>query len=238
MMTGVNGMPELLGAVGGVIGTVIGDFSQRQLSPTEVERIEAVFQIAAPIIETKLKDGQQIRQDDFFAGSTYARSSGEEILEGVLQKVRNTYEDRKAGHFAKFWANIIFANTYSRHEANYLLALVESLTYNELVLLRVLASPSDFNLADIDYHLVKVVHPDTRLMAHSINRLANLNLIRMQVPGEINGRMILGTDLIHPSYLLLDIGGERLYRIFDLASIPDEDAHNTALWISKDKIRG
>jgi hypothetical protein len=70
------------------------------------------------------------------SGSPDRRAPFEEILEGVLIKAQREHEEKKIRYLGQFLGNIAFDANCSGGQANYLLSLLERLTYQQLVMIR------------------------------------------------------------------------------------------------------
>lgn len=130
-----------VGAVGGALaGTVIekvfykigADIKERVLSKSESKKIESVIMLAAKKIQTKIKSGKHLRNDDFFDDKIDDRSPAEEILEATLFAAQREYEERKLPYLANLYTNINFDSSIKRSMANQLIRIAESLSYRNL----------------------------------------------------------------------------------------------------------
>jgi hypothetical protein len=88
------------GAAAGVAVTralkrVGAELKQRFLSPREQVRVGAAFAYAGAAIREALDRGQLPRSDGFFDEAADNRPKAEELLEGVLLKARDSYEEKK-----------------------------------------------------------------------------------------------------------------------------------------------
>ncbi len=123
-------------AVGGAIGAsltkVTEDMAMRALSYRERIRVGAAASFAMDFIRERLAAGDLPREDRFFENFEYGASTADEIFDGVLVKARNDHEERKARHYGKFFSNVAFDEKCSRSEANYLLHLLDRLTFRNL----------------------------------------------------------------------------------------------------------
>lgn len=131
------------GAAAGVVVTRVlkrvgADIKQRILGPREEVRIGAATAYATVAIDGALRSGQIPRQDGFFEPSEDGnRPAGEEVLEGVLIKARDSYEEKKVPLLGILYATIAFQEAISSAHANHLLELASRLTYRQLVVLAI-----------------------------------------------------------------------------------------------------
>jgi hypothetical protein len=124
------------GAIGTATGGLLADIATRMLSQREKARVGATAQYAFEQIQRNLDAGQTIRRDTFMSGSPDRRAPFEEILEGVLIKAQREHEEKKIRYLGQFLGNIAFDANCSGGQANYLLSLLERLTYQQLVMIR------------------------------------------------------------------------------------------------------
>lgn len=156
---GADALGELVGAgVGGVVGGPVGavggailgsvmshtlidvkeEFLGRLLSSKEQQRVVAVADMTKSVIERNLGQGKIPRNDGFFEGSVNERSAAEEIFEGTLIAAQREYEERKLQILANLNANIAFDESITLGIANRLIKLATELTYQEILVLRIL----------------------------------------------------------------------------------------------------
>lgn len=137
------------GAIGGALaGTVVerifskigSDIKERMLSKSESKKIGSVITMASEKIRVKIKSGKQLRNDDFFDEKIDDRSPAEEILEATLFAAQREYEERKLPYLANLYTNINFDPSIKRGMANQLIKLAESLSYRQLVMMRVIGA--------------------------------------------------------------------------------------------------
>jgi hypothetical protein len=85
----------------------------------------------------RLRAGEGLRDDGFFdqPRTEDQRTAAEEVLEGVLSKARDAYEQRKAERIGDLYSFFAVSPDISPPHANYLLELAGRLTYLQLLLL-------------------------------------------------------------------------------------------------------
>lgn len=130
------------GAVAGVAITrtlkrVGADLKQRWLGPREEVRIGAASAYAGATIRTFLEAGRIPREDGFFEAQGDERPAAEEILEGVLLKARDAYEEKKVSLLGVLYAQVAFHPEVSPAHANHLIELASRLTYRQLAVMAV-----------------------------------------------------------------------------------------------------
>jgi hypothetical protein len=141
---GVGAVAGMAGGPGGIIaGSLLGaafietirDVAKRMLSSKEQLRVDNASTYIAEGIIAKLNAGEIVRQDDFFQGKANFTSSGAELLEGVLLKCKEQYQERKLFFISNIFKNVAFDSSISAMAAYQALSLAEGLTYQKFCLL-------------------------------------------------------------------------------------------------------
>lgn len=140
----------LLGGPGGAIGGAVAgvaiarvlkrvgaDLRQRLLGPREEVRVGAAAAFAGATIKEFLDEGHTPRDDGFFEARGDERPAAEEVLEGVLLKARDAYEEKKVRLLGTLYAQVGFHPEISPAHANHLIELASRLTYRQLVVVAV-----------------------------------------------------------------------------------------------------
>jgi hypothetical protein len=118
--------------------TTIDKFAAR-----ERDRAAATFDRAIEKMIERAEAGEGFRADGFFAPRGELPSHAEEILEGTLRAAIDAHEDRKAERLADLYAYFAFNRDISPPHANFILALVRRLTYEQLLLLGYFSAVED-----------------------------------------------------------------------------------------------
>lgn len=111
------------------------DIISRTLSKREKERVSLTFLLTLSKIESNIKEGRTIRNDDFFDDSITNRSAAKEILEGMLMISQKEFEEKKLKFIANLLGNIVFDERIDRFKANWLLKITEKLSYTQLCII-------------------------------------------------------------------------------------------------------
>ncbi len=224
----IGGPPGIVaGASAGVLLTkafkrIGSDLHQRFLAPREEIRIGGAAAVAASVIAATIEAGElRPREDGFFDENENGdRSAAEEILEGVLLKARDAYEEKKIPFLGRLYASIAFFREISPGMANHLVELASQLTYRQLVLLAIFDSDED-RLRDGSY----------RNDQDAINKLGIEGQGLLTETYELNQRGLLsGGGSAWIALADVDPRGARplgsgalLVRMMELGKIPDED---------------
>lgn len=132
------GVERLLTALGvdRLFVTTAERFAERRLGQVERQRLIAAYENALRGIGERLTKGEGIRNDGFFDEPREdGRTSAEELLEGLLQKAQDAYEQRKAERLGGLFAFVACDEEITPAHANYLLELAGRLTYQQMLLL-------------------------------------------------------------------------------------------------------
>jgi hypothetical protein len=137
-----------LGLVGGPLGVALGagggvlvsrlvkrvgaEIHERMLGPRQAERIGIALAAADGQVTEQLERGDDLRQDGFFDEGDPEHSPAAELLEGVLLRAANAYQQRKVPHIGWLWASLLFRPDVTPDYAHLLLRLADRLTYRQL----------------------------------------------------------------------------------------------------------
>jgi hypothetical protein len=125
-------------AIGNVFARVGADMYRRLVGPREVVRVGAVAAYAGAAIKEQLGSGALPRDDGFFGQDAVSnRSSADEVLEGILLKARDSYEEKKLIYIGRLYASIAFTPSINSAQANHLITLSGQLTYRQLVVISI-----------------------------------------------------------------------------------------------------
>lgn len=141
------------GAIGGAGGAaaakglrLLADFAHRQLSVRERIRVGAAFGFAIATIQAKLQAGETPREDGFFDSSQAKRSNADTILEGVVLRCRDEYQEAKVRLIANIYAEVAFDPTISPSDAELALGLAGELTYRQLCMVALVGRRGEFKV--------------------------------------------------------------------------------------------
>ena len=185
----------------------------------------------ALLIANRHKRGERpVRDDGFFDTRDQLRSPGEELLEGVLLKAADAYEERKIPLLAALYDGIAHTTDVSPADANHLLRLAERLSYRQLVLLAVLADDRHFRtLARASSTKKEGRTTISPTLAADLEELGDLGLVGVRVEGKGPFRVGATYGSTGPisekelgSLKLLETG-RILHRLMDLELIPGDE---------------
>lgn len=140
-------------AGGGIAGVVIArglrlaaDFAHRQLSARERVRIGAAFTFAIDRIRANYASGLEPRADGFFEVREADRPDADTLLEGVVTKCRDEYQEKKVRLLANIYGNVAFDKNVASAAAATILEVAARLTYRQLCMVALAGRPSEFGV--------------------------------------------------------------------------------------------
>jgi hypothetical protein len=148
------------------------------------------------------------------------QSDGEQLLEGVLLKARDEYEEKKLPYLGRFYANLVFTPTVSPATATLLIKTLERLTFRQLVLLALILKEGQFDVE----HLRSQEHPDPELEALKREEM-DLHTSDLGYTGLIRGAGPF-VDELRPL-------GATLAELSDLVRVPDAEIQQITALLSK-----
>ncbi len=125
-------------AAGRVLSHIGAELKMKLIGPREIVRVGAAAAFAGKYIADGLSAGTTLRDDGFFDDKIGERASAEAVLEGVLLKARDSYEEKKLEMLGVLYANIAFHPEVSSAYAYLLIKLIGELTYRQLVIMEIL----------------------------------------------------------------------------------------------------
>lgn len=207
------------GAVGAALDSVIDELAERELSRREKVRVGGTAAYAIDFVRERLKRGDVPREDGFFVKGESGSSPAEEIFDGVLVKAKSDHEERKARFYGRLFANVAFDPECSRAEANYLLHLMDGLTFLQLALVSLFSNASDFPQLPTDDYERKPIHFELLNSLAATFELYQNGILRLRKPGDKSGEVILDIGEIRPAHMTLSATGKRLFELAGLAAI-------------------
>jgi hypothetical protein len=178
--------PPACGAVvGATIAAVLRDFAGRALSAREQTRIGATRNYAAGRISARIMRGDLIRADGFFDAQPDGRTPGVALLEGVLLRARDEFEEKKLLHLAALYANIAFVTDVSPSTAHLLLKSIDRMSYRQMAIVALVGGREWYDLEKMqrpDYDDPEMDALKRELMDLHSNDLGTMGLLRPKNP--------------------------------------------------------
>lgn len=196
-LAGGPGGAAAAGALGVVIARSLAHAADKVMSHRERMRVGSVAAVALARIAERLTAGDQPRRD-FFDEQGEMQPPGEQLLEGVLLKARDEYEEKKLDYIGRFYGNLVFTSNISAPVASFLLKTLERLTYRQMSMLALISASGkvDFrNLRSQDHSAPELEVLKREEMDLHSSDLGSLGLVRGAGPfdDELNA---LGTALV------------------------------------------
>lgn len=192
------------------VASVVNEIAARLYSPRERVRISAATAIATERVSAQLIAGLQPRSDGFFDNTESRYCPGSELLEAVLLKARDSFEERKVRHLGIFYANLVFADYVSPQTAHLLLKQLERLSYRQLTLLAIVGSKGSLDVEAL------------RSPNHAVPEMEALRREEMDLHSSDLGTMglLLGVSSWIDELSTL---GRAMYDLSGLEEIPESD---------------
>jgi hypothetical protein len=209
------------GAVGATLQTVATEIVNRELSRREEMRVGGTASYAIDFIHERLQRGDRPREDKFFVKEKSGTSPAEEIFEGVLLKAKGDHEERKARFYGVLFANVAFDPNCSRSEANYLLHVMDGLTFLQLALVSLFSDTDRFRQLPSDGYEEKRIDFELLNTLAATFELFQNGILKLSEPGGKGGEVIFDLGEIRPAHMALSPTGTRLFDLAGLAAIGD-----------------
>ncbi len=238
----IGGPPGIvLGAAAGIVVERVGrEVAERVLSRRQAQRVGKVLLDIEADARARNGAGERPREDGFFdVHDDGRRPDAEELLEGILLRAANAYEERKVPLLANLYGGIAHDESIAPDDAQFLVRTVDDLTYRQLVALGVFANH--------DAHFEALIHAFTLTQEgraetdpatlFELDDLGDRRLVGVLSQGVVRavGEIIDTLAPLHAAksgygaFRLTQIGAE-LARAAGLAHI---DMHERAAWVSK-----
>lgn len=198
------------------------EIKDRFLGSREKVRIGATFAFAVAKIQENIKQGQKIREDDFFKDQPEERATAKEILEGILLASQREHEEKKCKFYGSLYANIAFHPEIDRAQANLLIRLAERLSYRQLCLLALFAKNEKFGLRQGDYR------GEGKIVWDRVSLLQEIYELYVQNMLNASGEALLGLGDVNPDKMKIQGTGAFLYNLMELWAIDKEDLEDIA----------
>jgi hypothetical protein len=215
----------LIGAVSGpalthTIKAVASEIKSRFLGKREEKKIGATLAYTIAKIEDNLKNGKQIRDDDFFESKSQERPASEEIYEGTLIAAQKEHEEKKIKYYGNLLGNLGFEKSFDKAQANLLLKVAQELTYRQLCVLSLIPKKLNYNLRKTDYRNSDI--SDQKLII-LLQEIYDLN-----TKGLTNGSEEAYISLadVNPGKLNIQGTGVYLHNLMELWTIPPEHVND------------
>lgn len=223
---------SLTGAVvGAALGqgcmSVLDDVAQRFMSVKERERVGGVAAIAISEIRERLL-WAEARDDGFFDSKDDEPSPAEEVFEGVLLSAKQEHEQQKLPYLANFYAGLVFYPSVSKAQANFLLSIIEGLTYRQLCILSLVEQNHSISTRDKPWRVDTPMHPNSHALTMEAHTLYQRHLVVSFDPAVGRGQNVYEPSLIIPSRAIISGVGVTICHLMQLHKIPKSEIETIA----------
>jgi hypothetical protein len=215
------------GAVGSIVADTFKDFAGRMLSSHERIRFDSATSYIEDSIKQAITTGRSVRQDDFFQGDNNFSSDAGQLLEGVLLKCKQQYEQKKIRLIANIFKNVAFDETIAPQTAYQNLSWADTCTYHDLCVLAYYGRKEEFtdfslytgSLSDV---ITGRLSEETLVLAQDIFILYTNYLIEKPNSKKYKDRLD-----IEPTGPILSARGKTIFKLLDLNTVPKQDIETT-----------
>jgi len=183
-------------------------------------RAGAAVALIAQDADRRETTGQAPRADGFFDPDGDLRAPSDELMEGVLRRAAETYEERKLPYISYIYTSVAYDDNYAWPEAMFYLALADRLIYRQFVAIASnLESESSFQ--DRIGAILEREAPVSDQVNAELRALVDEGLLGPEI---IDGGDVGGQVRARPasSYELIPLG-RRFARALRLDLIPEEE---------------
>lgn len=219
----ISVVDPILGIVGNAFAPTVANAAKnllpKALGEREQQRVESVIIHSIDKIKKSLEQGKMLRDDDSYHGDTsLGIPKAQEVLEGVLLKARDEFQSKKLYCYSSFFANLCFDEKISFEHSNYLLNMLERLSYRQLCILSYLSDEKTIQTSSWDAMFKNVNNKNLIQYFDLYSEYINLYNARMIVQSTNIPGFALGMSDTKISSL-----GQSIVRLADLDQIPQED---------------
>ena len=199
-----------------LLSSMIDELKGRILGVRENKRICEVFNNALNKINLRLEKGDIPRQDEsFWVENTVDLSDAKSILEGVLLKARDEYEEKKLPYYSNLIAQMVFDTSWSYQRLNAMIRLFEQLSYRQLQLMALALKNNEIETPQWDIKFKRTLNSYAYYdLFCEVNNLSNLALFHQS---ETSLTMGLGDKQA------LSPIGKSMAELMELSSIPQNE---------------
>jgi hypothetical protein len=195
---------------------------ERLLGPREKVRVGGVLAVAAAQINQRIKNGEPLRDDDFFQEKRPGRSDAEEVAESILLKSQREPEEKKIPYMGRLLANMAFHKEISAEMAHQLAKTAEQLTYRQLCILKLAVVKDGRGLHAGDYRGQGSFTKELYQILYECLDLYHRGLV------NFGGKVAFGPTDVSPGKMTVQGLGADIYNLMQLDTIPDADLHPIA----------
>lgn len=214
----------------------IEEFGSRALGNREKARSAGVLLFATMRLEELQTEGKAVRDDGFFSGSSATRSSGEEVIEAVMNVARDTHEEKKLKYLGNLLAQIAVSKEINRSLAHELISVASGLSYTQMCILCIAVNKERYELRQKNYQAdvedkmnwAVVVPNDLNDVLFQALDLWSRHIVSM---GSYSSMFPVQYGFV-PSEITCQVTGFHLYKMMQLYELPKRDVEDVAKLLS------
>ena len=199
-----------------LLSAMIEDLKKRILSVREDNRICVVLKDAINKINLRLENGDIPRQDEsFWIENRVESSDAKAILEGVLLKARDEYEEKKLPYYSNLIAQMVFDHSWNYQRLNAMIRMFEQLSYRQLQLMALALKKGEIETPQWDVKFKRT--PESYAYYDLFCEVVNLsNLALFHQPGTSLKMGLSDKHALSPI-------GKSMAELMELSSMPQEE---------------
>lgn len=204
-------------AFGPVITQGLVELGRRVLGPRQEARVGATAFYIADRIQHRLDAGEPLRDDGFFGADGGDRTAADEVLEGVLIKAGEAYEEKKIRWLSNLFASVAFDASISPSRANHLVSLAGDLNYRQLVLISIIGQQHKDGPLLRNANARGDAGLGIRRNDEAMAILTEMyDLVQRGIAHQMSEIWMVGPDMGKPGDVRLNHSGAMLYNLMEL----------------------
>lgn len=201
--------PVIETTINGIVSNII---KSKKLTKNECLRLGISYKSTIDIINSKLNNSVELRDDCFFKGKEISDAS--QILESTIKNILDDAEIIKTMCYARFISNIPFKNECSTNALVALNSLIRQLSYRELCIIRWLHDVECYDSSDIENYNRCHYSVDVSVFFNQLCHLKSVGIIISYPPYRLSA--FIGN-------LKLSQIGIQIYKMLELELIVEDD---------------
>lgn len=199
-----------------VMHPIFADFMERLLSTNQKSRIEKVLEDAINKIASRLeKNDIPSCKEEFWTEDSNRVSDAKVVLEGILLKARDEYEEKKLPYYSNLIAQMAFDPSWSYQRLNAMIRMFEQLSYRQLQLMALAMQKEEIDTPQWDVKFKRT--PNSFAYYDLFCEVVNLsNLALFHQPGSLLQMGLGDKQALSPI-------GKSMAELMELSTIPQDE---------------
>lgn len=199
-----------------VMHPIFADFMERLLSTNQKSRIEKVLEDAIYKIASRLeKNDIPSSNEEFWTEDSNRVSDAKVVLEGILLKARDEYEEKKLPYYSNLIAQMAFDPSWSYQRLNAMIRMFEQLSYRQLQLMALAMQKEGIDTSQWDVKFKRT--PNSFAYYDLFCEVVNLSNLALFHQPELSITLGLGNKLA------LSPIGKSMAELMELSTIPQDE---------------